>query len=184
MRRNTFGSELGLSLSQPVQNRNIPSEIYRARPMRALVNAAADATALMNDIVSYRKEIEIEGELNNCLLVVQRFLDCDLQQAVNVVNDLRTSRLRQFEYVVAAELPALFDQFDLDTVAREALLKYVKSIERWASGVIKWHLVSGRYKNLGPRPFPKIRDLLTGPTGLGSSAARIASLRGAEIFGQ
>jgi len=184
MRRKTSGSELGMSLSQPVQNQNIPPEIYRTRPMRALVNSAADAAGLMNDIVSYRKEIELEGELNNGVLVVQRFLECDLQQAVNVINDLRTSRLRQFEHVAATELPALFDQFDLDTSAREALLKYVKSLENWASGVIEWHLVSGRYKNLGSSPFLKIGELLAGPTGLGVSAAHIASLRGAEVPGQ
>jgi germacradienol/geosmin synthase len=148
--------------------------------MRALVNAAADAAALMNDIVSYRKELELEGELNNGLLVVQRFLDCDLQQAVNVVNDLRTSRLRQFEHVVATELPALFDQFDLDTSAREALLKYVKSLEDWASGVIKWHLVSGRYKTLALHSSPKVGGILVGPTGLGTAAARIGSLSGGQ----
>jgi germacradienol/geosmin synthase len=179
MRRKTFGSELGMSLTQLAKDQKIPPEIYHARPTRALVNAAADATALMNDIVSYRKEIELEGELNNGVLVVQRFLDCDLQQAVNVVNDLRTSRLRQFEHVVATELPALFDQFELDTSVREALLQYVKSLEDWASGVIKWHLVSGRYKNLGSPPFLKVWELLAGPMGLGTSAARVGRLGGA-----
>jgi germacradienol/geosmin synthase len=187
MRRKTFGSELGMSLSQLALGQEIPPEIYRTRPMRALVNAAIDATALMNDIVSYRKEIELEGELNNGVLVVQQFLGSDLQQAVNVVNDLRTSRLRQFEHVVAAELAALFDEFNLDTSAREELLKYVKSLEDWASGVIKWHLVTGRYKNLRSHYFPTVGQLLSGPTGLGTSAARIGSLRGAgpgSVFGR
>jgi germacradienol/geosmin synthase len=187
MRRKTFGSELGMSLSQLALGQEIPPEIYRTRPMRALVNAAIDATALMNDIVSYRKEIELEGELNNGVLVVQQFLGSDLQQAVNVVNDLRTSRLCQFEHVVAAELAALFDEFNLDTSAREELLKYVKSLEDWASGVIKWHLVTGRYKNLRSHYFPTVGQLLSGPTGLGTSAARIGSLRGAgpgSVFGR
>ena len=112
MRRHTFGSELGISLSEPDSD-DIPRAIFGTRPMRALANSAADATMLLNDIVSYRKEIEVEGELNNGVLVVQNFLDCDLQQAVDVVNDLRTARFRQFEHVVATELPALFDQFDL-----------------------------------------------------------------------
>ncbi|MBV8269438.1 MAG: hypothetical protein JO252_24210, partial [Planctomycetaceae bacterium] len=180
MRRMTFGSELGMSLSQLAEDQKLPPEIYRTRPLRALVNAAADAAALTNDIVSYRKEIELEGELNNGVLVLQRFLSCDLQRAVNVVNDLRTCRLRQFEHVVATDLPALFDQYDLDPNAREALLKYVKSVENWASGVITWHLVSGRYKNLGSHPAQRVRELLAGPTGLGTLAARIGSLSGAS----
>jgi germacradienol/geosmin synthase len=175
MRRKTFGSELGMSLGQLIHDRKLPPEIYHTRPVRALVDAAADAAALTNDIVSYRKEIELEGELNNALLVVQRFLDCDLPQAVGVVNDLRTARLRQFERVVASELPALSGQFDLDAGAREALQKYAKGLEHWASGVIKWHLVSGRYKTLGSPPVLKAGKLLAGPTGRGTSAARIVA---------
>lgn len=170
-----------MSLSQPAQDQEIPPEIYRTRPIRALVNAAADAAALLNDIVSYRKEIELEGELNNGLLAVQQFLDCDLQQAVHVVNDLRTSRLRQFEHVVATELPVLFDRFDLDTSARQALQKYVTSLKDWASGVIKWHLVTGRYKNLGSHPSPNGTGLLVGPTGLGTAAVRIGSSSGGGV---
>jgi germacradienol/geosmin synthase len=174
MRRKTFGSELGMALSEP-EREEVPPEIYRTRPMRALVNAAADAVALMNDMVSYRKEIELEGELNNGVLVAQNFLDCDLSKAVHMVNDLRTARLRQFEHVVATEIPILFDQFNLGTSAREQLLRHVRSLEDWTSGVIEWHRVSGRYKNLAPHHLPAAREILGGPVGLGTSAARIGS---------
>ena len=143
--------------------------------MLALNNAAADAAALMNDIVSYRKEIELDGELNNGVLVVQRFLDCDPQQAVEIVNDLRTGRLRQFERVVAAELPALFGQFDLDTDARDAFLRYVKGLADYAAGLIKWHPESGLYKNPEPSPLLKTGRPLDGPTGLGTAAAHISA---------
>ena len=129
---------------------------------------------LMNDIVSYRKEVEIEGELNNGVLVVQHFLDCDLQRAVNVVNDLRTARFRQFEHVKATELPALFEQFHLVRGARKALMAYVQSLEDWASGVIQWHLDTGRYKHQPPTVVPQARKMLGGPTGLGTAAARVA----------
>ena len=174
MRRDTFGSGLGRTLSEP-EGDDIPREIFGTRPIRALVNCAADATMLMNDIVSYRKEIELEGELSNGVLVVQNFLDCDLQQAVNVVNDLRTARFRQFEHVKATELPALFDQFELSEGAREALMKYVQSLEDWSSGVIRWHLDTGRYKNLAASPLAAASDLLGGPLGLGTSAARLVA---------
>ncbi|HVF13115.1 MAG TPA: germacradienol/geosmin synthase [Acidimicrobiales bacterium] len=171
MRRDTFGSGLGRTLSEP-EGDDIPREIFGTRPIRALVNCAADATMLLNDIVSYRKEVEVEGELSNGVLVVQNFLDCDLQQAVDVVNDLRTARFRQFEHVVATELPALFDQFDLSIVARDALMTYVRSLEDWSCGVIQWHLDTGRYKNVAPSPLPAALEVLGGPVGLGTSAAR------------
>jgi hypothetical protein len=47
--------------------------------MRALVHAFADSVGLRNDIYSYAKEIELEEEVNNGVLVFRRFLDCDLQ---------------------------------------------------------------------------------------------------------
>jgi germacradienol/geosmin synthase len=173
MRRKTFGSELGMSLTQLAHEEKIPPVIFRARPMRALVNAAADAAALMNDIVSFRKEIELEGELNNGVLAVQQFFGCELQRAVDLVNDLRSARLRQFVQVVEFDLPALFEQFELDADTRAALLDYVKTLEDWTSGVIKWHLVTGRYKNLGVPPILNMGKLLAGPSGLGTSAARL-----------
>ena len=55
----------------------VPPEIYHTRTMRALENSAADYACLINDVFSYQKEIEFEGELHNCVLVVQNFLDCD-----------------------------------------------------------------------------------------------------------
>lgn len=172
MRRATFGSELGMSLSEPDRGEDIPRDIYRTRPMRALVNSAADATAMVNDMVSYRKEIEREGELNNAVLVLQQFLECDLQDAVNAVSDLRTARLRQFEHVRDTELPTLFDQFDLDPKAREALLGYVENLENWTSGVIHWHLMTPRYHDPGPQQVSSARLVLAGPKGLGTSGAR------------
>ncbi len=186
MRRKTFGSELVIGLSQLAQDQEIPPEIYRTRPMRALVNAAADAVALQNDIVSYRKEIELEGEINHALLVVQQFLSCDLQHAVNVTNDLITCRLRQFEHVVATELPALFDRFDLDASARDAIHKYVRSMEDFIAGVIKWNLMSIRYMTLPIHSSPKVGGVRFAPTGLGTAAARIGSLSGSAglVLGQ
>ncbi len=43
--------------------------------LRGLDNSAADYACLANDVFSYRKEIEFEGELNNGVLVIQRFLE-------------------------------------------------------------------------------------------------------------
>ena len=105
MRRKTFGSDLAMSLSRIAFGDGIPSEVFATRPMRNLANSAADYGSLTNDIFSYRKEIEFEGELHNGVLVVQRFLDCDPQRAIDIVNDLMTSRMRQFERIVACELP-------------------------------------------------------------------------------
>jgi germacradienol/geosmin synthase len=176
MRRKTFGSDLTMSLSRLSQG-EIPMEIYLTRPMRSLDNSAADYACLTNDIFSYQKEIEFEGEIHNCVLVVQNFLNCDLSQAVEVVNNLMTARAQQFQLIVATELPALFDDFNLDQSTREKLLGYVAKLEQWMCGVLKWHIAVDRYKEFELRnsASPVVR-LLNGPRGLGTSAARIGSL--------
>jgi germacradienol/geosmin synthase len=176
MRRKTFGSDLTMSLSRIAQGDEIPAEIYRSRSMRQLDNSAADFACLTNDIFSYQKEIEFEGELNNGVLVVQQFLDCDLSQAVAVVNDLMTSRAIQFEHIVATELPVLFDDFGLETSTREKLYRYVEKLQQWMCGVLRWHIAVDRYKEFELRHASPVGKLLNGPTGLGTSAARIRSL--------
>jgi germacradienol/geosmin synthase len=179
MRRKTFGADLTMSLSRLAQGQELPPEIYRTRPMRGLDNTTADFAGLVNDIFSYQKEIEFEGELNNGVLVVQRFLDCDLARAVDVVNDLMTSRLRQFEHIVANELPVLFDEFKLDKSAREKLRSYVEGQKHYLAGVLNWHEATGRYKESELRNPPTPGRLLGGPAGLGTAAARTGSWAGA-----
>lgn len=187
MRRQTFGSDMTMSLARITKAGGIPPAIFRTRSMRGLENSAADYACFTNDIFSYQKEIEFEGELHNCVLVVQKFLDIDHKQAVLVVNDLMTARLQQFEHIIATELPFLADEFGLDVEAREALDAYVEGLQDWVAGILDWHMLSGRYDEAALlrryRTPPQWSD---GPTGLGTSAARIASLltagdRGARV---
>jgi germacradienol/geosmin synthase len=107
MRRHTFGSDMTMSLARITKAGALPAEIFRTRTVRALENAAVNYACFTNDIFSYQKEIEFEGELNNIVLVVQKFLEIGREQAVGVVNDLMTSRMRQFEYLIDTELPVL-----------------------------------------------------------------------------
>ena len=106
MRRKTFGSDLTMSLCRLAHGRLLPPAIYRTRTMRAIDDSAADVACMTNDLFSYQKEIQFEGELHNCVLVVEHFFDCSKEQAVAVVNDLMGARLRQFEHLCAAELPS------------------------------------------------------------------------------
>jgi germacradienol/geosmin synthase len=184
MRRKTFGSDLTMSLSRLSQGSEIPMDIYYSRSMRSLENSAADFACFTNDIFSYQKEIEFEGEIHNVVLVVQNFLNCDIPQAVEIVNNLMTARAQQFQHIVATELPNLFDDFNLDESTRKKLLGYVEKLEQWMCGVLKWHITVDRYKEFELRnsASPVVR-LLNGPRGLGTSAALIGSLIGTRNIG-
>ncbi|MFI1536360.1 germacradienol/geosmin synthase Cyc2 [Streptomyces anandii] len=146
MRRATFGSDLTLSLCRMGHGPAVPPEVYRTGPVRSLENAAIDYACLLNDVFSYQKEIEYEGEIHNAILVVQHFFGIDYPAALAVVNDLMTQRMRQFEHVVAHELPVLYDDFELSEEARAAMAGYVLDLQNWMAGILNWHQRVDRYK--------------------------------------
>ncbi|MRG92473.1 family 2 encapsulin nanocompartment cargo protein terpene cyclase [Polyangium spumosum] len=177
MRRKTFGADLTMGLSKLTLGDVIPAEVFRTRTMRGLDNTTADVGGWINDLFSYRKEIEFEGELSNLVLVVQRFLECDADRAMHVVNDLLTARVQEFEHIVATELPALLSEFGLEKEARDALLGYVEKQRLYMAGVLNWHVVTSRYVDAELERHP-IERVLEGARGFGTTAARIATMFG------
>ncbi|TWF92053.1 germacradienol/geosmin synthase [Streptomyces brevispora] len=176
MRRMTFGSDLTMSLCRLGHGRKVPAEIYESGPLRSLENAAADYAALLNDLFSYQKEIEYEGEVHNGVLVVQNFFGVDYPTGMRLVYDLMKSRLRQFLHVAEHELPLLYDDFGLDDEAREILAGYVLELKHWIAGILIWHRGCRRYREEDLRRGTAAPWHLSGPTGLGTSAARATSL--------
>ncbi|MFD0278010.1 germacradienol/geosmin synthase [Kitasatospora sp. NPDC127111] len=145
MRRQTFGSDLTMSLCRLSHGRAVPEGIHESGPMRSLENAAADYACMMNDLFSYQKEIEYEGEVHNAVLVVQNFFNCDYPAAVRIVDDLMRSRLSQFRHVARNEFPVLYEDFGLDAEGRAVLDGYVKELENWLAGILRWHRDCKRY---------------------------------------
>ena len=54
-----------MSLARLATGRRVPRAVFESRPVRELENAAVDDACLTNDLFSYQKEIEFEGELHN-----------------------------------------------------------------------------------------------------------------------
>jgi germacradienol/geosmin synthase len=174
MRRLTFGARLTMTLSQLSGRAPMPGEIGQAKPVRELQDTASDYLCLVNDIFSYQKEVEFEGQVNNTVLAVQCFFDCTPDQAVAITADLANARMSQFERVVADGLPALCEERQLDLRATEALQRHVREIQDWMAGVLNWHTGTHRYPEADLieryRPVPR---RLPGPTGLGSLVATL-----------
>ncbi|MFF9804763.1 germacradienol/geosmin synthase Cyc2 [Streptomyces coeruleorubidus] len=146
MRRATFGSDLTLSVCRMGHGPAVPPEIYRSGPVRSLENAAIDFACLTNDVFSYQKEIEYEGEIHNAILVVQTFFGCDYPTALGIVHDLMSQRMRQFEHVVEHELPVLYEDFRLTDEGRAVMRDYVSDLQNWMAGILNWHREVDRYK--------------------------------------
>lgn len=138
-------------------------------------NAAADYACLLNDVFSYQKEIQFEGEIYSAVLVVQNFLDCGAEEAMRIVGELMNARMRQFRHIVATELPALFDTMHLGTEARDAINGHARQLQDWMSGILNWHEGCHRYGEADlVRNARPARSALSGwLTGIGTSAARI-----------
>ena len=182
MRRQTFGSDLTMSLARITFKGRLPKAIFDTRPMLALENAAQDYACFTNDIFSFQKEIQYEGELHNMVLVVRNFLGITTEQAVRVVNDLMTSRMEQFEHVVATELDFVADAFELDDAGRTSLDAWVVMMQDWMAGILVWHQLSARYEEASLKELPAPGAVLHGkrhdfrPSGLGTDTARLATL--------
>ncbi|MEV0848687.1 terpene synthase family protein [Streptomyces sp. NPDC049954] len=163
MRRATFGSELTMSLCRMRHAGVLPAEVLQSGTLRAIENAVSDYGFLINDVFSYQKEIQYEGELHNCVLVVENFFDCDYPTALGIVADLMRSRLEQFEHAVAHELPVLCADFGLKPEAVAALDAYMGELRDWLAGILNWHRKVRRYADADlPGSLPHGAVPLTG----------------------
>jgi germacradienol/geosmin synthase len=171
MRRATFGSDMTMSLARLADGDDVPDYIYDTRVVRELETAAQDYACFTNDLYSYQKEIQFEGELHNMVLVVEHFLDVDRWTAAEIVARLMKERMEQFERLVDVGLPALFADYDLAEPARNVLLRQAAMLKDWMSGILEWHRTAARYTDAELRRIHHGFTLY--PTGLGTAAARI-----------
>ncbi len=181
MRRRVGGAPWSASLVEHAVNAEVPAAISRTRPMRVLSDAFADSIHFRNDIFSYQREVEQEGELDNGVLVIQTFLNVSPQEAADRLNDLLTSRLAQFEHTALVEVPELVVESGLDPVSAAQIAAYVKGLQDWQSGGHEWHMRSSRYMNKGattrsqsPWIFPPA-SVFSVP-GLGNAAVTVKHL--------
>ena len=182
MRRATFGSDLTMSLARLAHGELVPDDIFDTRVMRQLDNAAQDYACFTNDLYSYQKEIEFEHEIHNLVFVIERFLGRDRLASADIVANLMTARMKQFERLVAVELPAMCDQYGLSEPVRRQLTRYAGELNYWMSGILRWHETCDRYHDAALRrrfapgataPPDAARRFPQAPSGRGTSAARI-----------
>ena len=192
MRRRTFGSDMTMSLNRLANWNSVPRAIYDTRVIREMETAAQDYACFTNDLFSYQKEVEFEGEVHNMVVVVQNFLEVDRIEARDVVARLMTDRMRQFEHIVANDLPKLFEEHDLDDSVRAILTGQAEGLKEWMSGILEWHRKVVRYgetelrrdRSVGSLPTrPSVPGSVGGPGGFGRQRFAVsgAGLPGATV---
>jgi germacradienol/geosmin synthase len=178
MRRHTFGSDMTRSLARLAHFDVVPPEIYRTRVMHELDTAAMDYACFTNDLFSYQKEVEFEGELHNIVVVLENFLGVDRLKARDIAAGLMRARMEQFEHIVATDMPAMFEEHDLGDEVRAILTRHADGLKDWLSGILEWHRKCVRYTEPellrlrnAAMPVPEGFPFL--PSGLGTSAVRV-----------
>lgn len=174
MRRKVGGAPWSANLVEHAVQAEVPAELAATRPLCVLRDTFSDGVHLRNDIFSYEREVREEGENANCILVLERFLGLDTQPAAEVVNDLLTSRVQQFEYTAVTELPLLFAEFGVSPQEQADVALYAKGLQDWQAGGHEWHLRSSRYMNKGRKSTANPLLAMLAPSGLGMSALRIS----------
>ncbi|MFJ8162846.1 germacradienol/geosmin synthase [Streptomyces sp. NPDC096136] len=174
MRRRTFGTQLTMYMCRlGHEGRGIPDEIYRSGTIRSLENAAADIGCLMNDIFSYQKDVEIDGDMHNHLVVTRNFFDIGYPQALHICHSLMERRVEEFQHIVATQLPRLCDDRKLDAAARAGLDAYAGELRDWLAGILNWHLKAQRYREEDLRRQGDGLSTAVLSGGFGMAAARI-----------
>jgi len=108
MRRRVGGAPWSANLVEFASDAEIPDRLAHTRSLEVMSDTFSDGVHLRNDLFSYQREVQEEGENSNAVLVFERFFDCSTQEAAELVNDLLTSRVQQFENTALTEIPALF----------------------------------------------------------------------------
>ncbi|MFI2206280.1 germacradienol/geosmin synthase Cyc2 [Streptomyces sp. NPDC020192] len=171
MRRKVGGAPWSAGLVE-YATAEVPAAVAGTRPLRVLMETFSDAVHLRNDLFSYQREVEDEGENSNGVLVLEKFFDCTTQEAAETVNDILTSRLHQFEHTALTEVPAVALEKGLTPDQAAAVAAYTKGLQDWQSGGHEWHLRSSRYMNKGAVSHSPWQL----PNGPGMAAADVGAL--------
>jgi germacradienol/geosmin synthase len=149
----------------------IPEKVYRMRPFQSALRAFADIVSLHNDIVSYDREVAEGSISNNGVEVLRKALDCGLEHACGLLNQLLTARVRTLENTVGPDLTRAMEEEDLPEPLPRRVTKYVQALKDATAGSYAWHTATGRFDRRPAVPH--------GPTGIGTSAARLPHHRAA-----
>jgi germacradienol/geosmin synthase len=151
MRRRVGGAPWSANLVEVAIGAEVPASLAPTRPLRVLRDTFADGVHLRNDLFSYQREVTQEGENANAVLVFEQFLSVPTQQAADLVGELLTSRLQQFEHTALTEIPLLFAERGTPPHEQLAVSHYAQALQDWQAGGHEWHARSSRYTRAAQR---------------------------------
>lgn len=143
MRRGTSGCALSFAMAEAAGGFEVPFEISTDPMFVGLRNAAEDAVAMPNDLVSVRKERD-GGSTDNVVIVLAHHTKCSWDEASDMARGVINGRVEQFlrleEQFYAGSRFA-----DLRQEEQASCRLSIENMKDWMRGSLDWHNASARY---------------------------------------
>ncbi|KAI0169616.1 Presilphiperfolan-8-beta-ol synthase [Hypoxylon sp. FL1284] len=139
VRRGTIGAYPAIEVAEYAQGIQLPESVFSHPSLQECMRVSADLVLLVNDVLSYRKDLELGVDHNLIALLMEQ--DKTLQQAVDEIGAMIDNCYRRW-YIALAELEPYGESIDGE------VLKFVEVCRFVALGNLHWSFKTGRY--LGP----------------------------------
>ncbi|KAI0410412.1 Presilphiperfolan-8-beta-ol synthase [Xylaria grammica] len=139
MRRGTIGVYPGIAVTQYCEGINLPESVFQHDSLQECMRVSADLVILVNDVLSYRKDLELGVDYNLIALLSKQGMS--VQHSVDKIGALIDGCYKRW-YTALSELPSYGEEIDCQ------VLRFVDTCRLVALGNVHWSFNTGRY--LGP----------------------------------
>ncbi|KAI1795405.1 terpenoid synthase [Ganoderma leucocontextum] len=137
LRRRTIGGPIVEAMVEYSLDLQIPEHVWDHPILQEMSKAVIDIMTWPNDLCSFNKE-QADGDFQNLVFCIMIEHDCDLQTAVDVLTDMLSQRVVDYERY-RAQLPSFGPEVDAE------LARYNKALEQYTQGTVVWYYHSPRY---------------------------------------
>ncbi|KAK1712991.1 Presilphiperfolan-8-beta-ol synthase [Colletotrichum acutatum] len=135
-RRGTIGCQPSYVLVEFCHGINVPSKVIDHESLQKCRRISADLVILVNDILSYRKDLE-QGVQHN-LIALLKSQGHSTQEAIDEIGDMIDECYRDW-YLALSKMPICGEKVD------QEVIRYLDGCRDVALGNLHWSYESGRY---------------------------------------
>ncbi|KAJ8133549.1 hypothetical protein O1611_g72 [Lasiodiplodia mahajangana] len=136
MRRGTIGAYPAIAVSECVHSIELPEHVFLHPSLQECVRISSDLILLVNDLLSYRKDVELGTDFG--VIPILQGKGLSIQQSIDQIGAMMNDRYRGW-YTSLAELPSYGRKIDRE------VLKFVEVCRLVALGNLYWSFKTGRY---------------------------------------
>ncbi|KAI1297832.1 Presilphiperfolan-8-beta-ol synthase [Xylaria venustula] len=121
-RRGTIGAYPAISVAEYGQGVRLPESVFQHNSLQECMRVSADLVLLVNDLLSYRKDLALGVDHNLIFLLSEQNLT--IQQSIDKIGNMIDDCYRRW-YTALAELPSYGEQIDCEVLTFVEVCRYV-----------------------------------------------------------